>query len=223
MSAISATTLNLAPVLGQGWLGASGLAAVVSAIELFALRRGRVVRQATGWIILRLLLNAATGSLAYWLLSLAFDGLSWFTGPVPWIVAGISGPAFVRSQFALLGSGQEDLRYGPANVFVRIQNALDDKIDMLCSAAETTWLHEDALPSLKKHITLTELAKRASTFVWGLDNVPLGERIARIDHIKAVAADAATPEDERYWTIIAYLVDQGGRDFLATTVKNLPP
>jgi hypothetical protein len=210
-------------VFAHGWLGASGLAAAVSAIELFALRRGRVVRKAAQWIVLRFLLNAATGALAYWFVTLAFAGLSWFTGPVPWIIAGISGPAFVRSQFALLGSGQETIRYGPANMFVRIQDALDNKTDMLCSAAETAWLHDVALPALKKHVSLTDLTSRTCTFIWGLDNVPPLERTARTDYVKAVAADAATPEDDRYWTTLAYLLDQGGRGFLATTVKNLPP
>ncbi len=109
------------------WIGpilAGLLAAALSFIELVAGRRRTPTWKAAHWIAIGLLFDVAAGSLAYSILLLAFGDVKWFTGFWPILIAGLAGPALLRSQLALFGSGQEASYLGPAVVFGSLQKAI---------------------------------------------------------------------------------------------------
>jgi hypothetical protein len=147
-----------------------------------------------------------------------FSGLSWFNGVWPSLIAGLAGPALVRSQLAVLGSGQETAHYGPANVFVRLQKTLDRMIDECCSIDHAPWLTQVAIPKLATSCSVSEVAQIATTYIRGASRMSAARKRSSAVYIKAVVADA-TNDDEKMASIVQHVVDIGGLRLIKRLVK----
>src|SRR4051794_15299743 len=100
------------------WLvdvAAAVLAAIFYGIELRVALSKPLSLSGFPWVLLRLSFDAGTAVIACELLRAAFGNLAWFTPTWQVIIAALTGPALLRSQLAVIGSGQEDAYYGPAS------------------------------------------------------------------------------------------------------------
>ena len=127
-------------MISNGAIYAGILAGFLALCELFNASRKPPAIRAIGWILVLFLFDGGSALIIFALLKDAFKNLSWFTGPWPVIIAGLSGPALLRSQLALLGSGQESTYYGPANRYRRIQQGIERRIDQLGADAQSDWI-----------------------------------------------------------------------------------
>lgn len=199
------------------WLS-GGLAALLSLIELQNARRKPPCLRACHWVIVRLAFDAGTAMLAYSALTAALSGLSWFTGPWPIVVAGLAGPALLRSQLALLGSGQESNTYGPANVYKRIQRSIDRTIDDIGSVTQSEWVTRKAVPAMRV-LDLSEIRAQVTVYVKSVEDLAPRKRDERIAWIEATVLDSSTDHDQKIEAIVQYLIDNGGRRLVRTMVR----
>lgn len=185
-----------------------GLAALLSLMELVNARRRPPCLRATHWILGRLAFDAGTAMLAYPILASALAGLTWFTGALPIVVAGLAGPAFLRSQLALLGSGQESNTYGPANVYKRIQKQIDDNISEIGLIAQSDWVL-DKVPLILL-LDLEETCKRMKGHIETTNKIKQSERKTRLQMIDDAFGDASLSSAKKVQTATQCLVDAGG-------------
>src|SRR6266545_6493323 len=159
--------------MGGGWIApvaAGVLATLLGLVELASARKKGLSYRALHWILLRLLIDGATGALAYAVLVTAFEGLKWFKGAWPVVVDGLAGPALLRSQLALLGSGESSPAYGPANVYRRVQKEVDRNIDEFGSIAQSRWVNSKVLPTTRA-LSLDEIMNRTDSYLSSLDRL----------------------------------------------------
>jgi len=185
-----------------------GLAALLSLMELINARRRPPSFRATHWILGRLAFDAGTAMLAYPILTAALGGLTWFTGALPIVVAGFAGPAFLRSQLALLGSGQESNTYGPANVYKRIQKQIDDNISEIGLIAQSEWVF-DKVPLILL-LDLEETCKWMKGHIETTPKMKPSERKMRLQIIDDAFGDASLSPEKKIQSVTQCLVDAGG-------------
>jgi hypothetical protein len=152
-----------------GAILAAALAGGLSLCELFNASRKPPAVRAYGWILVLFGFDAASELFSYAVLVEALKGLTWFVGPWPVLVAGFCGPALLRSQLALLGSGQESSHYGPAVRYRRVQKQIEVRIDRLGAAAQSDWVAK-AVPQIAR-IDLDELGLRVINYVKALEDI----------------------------------------------------
>jgi len=71
--------------------GASALGCLISAAELGAVQRKAIPVRALPWVLLRLGIESGSSAIAYGTFITVFDGLRWFTGAWPTLLAGLVG------------------------------------------------------------------------------------------------------------------------------------
>lgn len=148
--------------------------------------------------------------LAFSALTSAFAGLSWFTGAWPVVVAGLAGPALLRSQLALLGSGQESSTYGPANVYKRVQKLIDDNIGEIGRIAQSEWVKYEAAPAICT-LDLEDTCKTARKFIEETNKITRpSERKGRVKAVDEAMSDGNLSRERKCRDIIQNLVDSGG-------------
>jgi hypothetical protein len=197
---------------------ASAIAVFLSGIELTASLRRPLSWRAAHYVILRLLLDASTAALALIILSGALSGLKWFSGAWPSLVAGLAGPAILRSQLAIIGSGQESSYYGPATVFVRVQKNLDSAIDDIGAATQATWLTMKAMPAIRR-MSLLQLKGAVDTYLAGTARISPRRLTLSRAYISSVMADS-TNDEEKVRAILQHLLDNGGRRLIYRLVRD---
>jgi hypothetical protein len=191
-------------------LFSGGIAAILSLIELVNARRSPPCIRACHWITIRLAVDSGAAMLAYGVLISVFAGLSWFTGAWPMVVAGLAGPALLRSQLALLGSGQESSTYGPANVYKRAQKLIDDNIGEIGRIAQSEWVNYKAAPAIGG-LDFEDTCKIAKLFIEETNKITRpSERKRRIDALDGVMSDGNLSNERKCRYIIQNLVDSGG-------------
>ena len=203
-------------------VAAGVLATLLGLVELASARKKALSHRALHWILLRLLIDGATAALAYAVLITAFEGLKWFKGAWPVVVAGLAGPALLRSQLALLGSGEESRTYGPANVYRRVQKVVDEAIDEIGSVAQSEWVNRKVLPSIRI-LSLTDMMHRADSYLNSLDRLTTEKYKEEITFIKVTIAEQATSEDAKRRAIVQRLLDGGSRRFVRSLMKDCQP
>ena len=177
-------------------------------MELINARRRPPSFRATHWILGRLAFDAGTAMLAYPILTAALAGLTWFTGALPIVAAGFAGPAFLRSQLALLGSGQESSTYGPANVYKRIQKQIDDNISEIGLIAQSDWVLDKV--SLILLLDFEETCKRIMEHIETTNKINPSERKKRRQLIDDAFGDATLSSEKKIQSVTQCLVDAGG-------------
>lgn len=186
------------------WLAAL-LSAGVAFLELHVQKRKPLSWRATHWILLRLAADGVAGYLAYTLLEFAFGDLDWFGNIWSALVAGLIGPALLRSQLSLIGSGDETSA-GPAVVFRRLQRYADEAVDDIGANAQSKWIHSKVLPVLDRPGSLDYLVGRADDYLAQLDRFDQVVRAAKREQIQQVAVDDST-DGEKSRVIVQILLD----------------
>lgn len=182
------------------------IAITISAIELGGSTVNKPTLRATHWIILRVLIDLGTAIAAILILESALSGLDWFTGAWPALVAGLCGPALIRSQLAILGSGQEEKYYGPANRYSQLREWIDSSIDDIGSAVRSTRISEKVIPRIKD-IPLEELGDIIERYIKDLNRLPHEEKMRRIEYTHSTLQDEATSEKEKLSALVNMLLD----------------
>ncbi|MGW0218577.1 hypothetical protein ACWDXH_29725 [Micromonospora chokoriensis] len=200
-------------------LCAAGLASLIALIEVVTWRRKPATVKAIHWISLKLMLEGGTAAFAHAALVAALGGLSWFNGPWPPLVAGLAGPALLRSQLALLGSGQEASYYGPANAYCRLQRRINQAIDDICAVSQSVWINRKVMPFIFQ-IPLERLEERVRTYINALDRLSDSERQERLDFVRSVLNDTKAKDSDRYHAIVQRLLDDGGQRFVKSLLRS---
>ena len=193
------------------------LAAALSFIELVAGRHRTPTWKAAHWIAIGLLFDVAAGSLAWELLILAFGDVKWFTGPWPILIAGLAGPALLRSQLALFGSGQESAKLGPAVVFGALQKTIDRRIASIGGSEESYWVSVVVVPKLKL-LPLADIETMVIDYL-GYPGHLEGDPSIHIEYVKRVMADEASSPDVRCHSVVERLLQIGGRRLVKKMIK----
>jgi hypothetical protein len=202
--------------MGASAYAAGLVAGAISLFELFNASRKPPCRRAFLWILVLFGFDAASGLIAYALLAEALKGLTWFTGPWPVLLAGLCGPALLRSQLALLGSGQESSYYGPAVRYRRVQKGIERKIDQINAAQQSEWIVTKVLPCLES-ISIQELDIQVTNYVKAVDGITSDERTEILDYVSETIADVLLDDTSKRRAIAQKMIDSDSREF----VKNL--
>lgn len=147
----------------HGWMFAGLLAAAVSYLELAASLQRFPAPATAFFVFCRLAIEAGAASVIFRVVIEAFRGLAWFNLPIAIILCGFCGPALLRAQLALLGSGQEERALGPANGFRRVRKAIDSLIVDIDVVSVDRWISTTVVPSLRMLEGL-ELTDRIGTY-----------------------------------------------------------
>ncbi|MBF9134773.1 hypothetical protein I0C86_38485 [Plantactinospora sp. S1510] len=197
------------------------MAAAIALVEILTWRRKPATLRALHWIAFKLAMDGATAATAHAALVAALSGLSWFHGVWPPLVAGLAGSALLRSQLALLGSGQEAAYYGPANAYVRLQKRINQAIDDICAVTQTEWVTDKIMPKLRQ-IPLSRVEEQATTYLRALDRITEEQCEEQLSYIRSVVNDLDTKDDDKYRAVIQRLLDTGGRRFVKSLGKERP-
>lgn len=193
------------------------LAASLSFLELVVGRRRVPTWKATHWIFIGLLFDMAAGSLALVVLMLTFGDVKWFTGLWPVLIAGLSGPALLRAQLALFGSGQEAAYWGPAVVFGSLQKAIDRRIASIGASEESYWVSMEVVPKLKT-LPIADIETMVIDYLSYPGHME-DDSAEHIAYIKQVLADKDASSDDRCHSIVQRLLSIGGRRLVKKMMK----
>lgn len=205
-------------MISNGAIWAGILAGCLALCELFNAARKPPAIRAIGWILVLFGFDGGSALLIFALLKDAFHGLSWFTGFWPILISGLSGPALLRSQLALLGSGQESSYYGPATRYRRIQQGIERRIDQLGADAQSDWVANRM--SCVLDVTIDEFSLRVTTFIKSLGNsFGQEEREQLLLYVEETLTDAHIDELAKRRAIVQKLMDSGCRQCVKGLVR----
>lgn len=193
------------------------LAGALCLCELFNASRKPPALRACGWILVLVGFDVAAGLLVYAVLVETLKGLTWFVGAWPVLLAGLCGPALLRSQLALLGSGQETSYHGPAVRYRRVQKQIELKIDRLGAAAQSDWVAK-AVPQIER-IGIDELDLRISNYVKALEGIDDVKRKEMLDYFDQTLTDVTLSESLRYRYVVQKLVDNECRQCVRSLLR----
>lgn len=200
-------------MIGAGACAAAGISALLSLIEIVNARGHWPCLGSLHLVALRMLVDGGAGLVAYPLVVLAFGSLEWFNLAFRILLPGLCGPALLRSQLALLGSGQEETVFGPAVAYRRLQLFFEKQIDYVDAENQVRWTNQKALPKLQT-LTPDELLSRAEEY---LQSITFGDPKARtgaLNYMKKTVKSSVTTDDEKRRTIVLKLMPFGGRRFI---------
>jgi hypothetical protein len=192
-------------MMSAGAIASALLAGSLAVCELFYATRKPPAIRALGWILVLFGFDGSAGLLVYTLLIEALKGVSWFVGPWPILLSGLSGPALLRSQLALLGSGQESSYYGPAVRYRRVQKGIERRIDQIGADAQSDWVAK-ALPKINA-IDLTELRVRVTNFVKAISHFDDSQRQSLLGYIEETLTDDNLDRNAKYRAVAQKLID----------------
>ncbi len=194
------------------------LAGGLALLELFNASRKPPAIRAVGWILVLFGFDGGSALAIYALLKVLFDGLSWFTGLWPIILAGFSGPALLRSQLSLLGSGQESTYYGPANRYRRVQRGIEKKIDQLGAAAQSNWVSKKL--SFIQEIDMDDFELRVTTFLNSLgESFGDQEREQLLKYVNDTLSAEDIEDKDKRRAIMQKLLNGGCRECVKGLVR----
>jgi hypothetical protein len=205
-------------VISSDAIYAGVLAGSLALCELFNAARKPPAIRATGWILVLFGFDGGSALLIYALLGVIFNGLSWFTGPWPILISGLSGPALLRSQLALIGSGQESTYYGPAVRYRRVQQGIERRIDQLGADAQSDWVARKM--ALIYEIGIDEFHLRVTTFVKSLgSSYSLEEREQLLVYVEETLMDTGIDDLTKRRAIVQKLIHNGCRQCVKGLVR----
>jgi hypothetical protein len=174
--------------------------------------------RACPYLLILFAFDASSAMLAYAVLLEALKGLTWFVGIWPALLAGLCGPALLRSQLALLGSGQESAYYGPANRYRRLQSNIERTIDDITASVQANWIATKALPAISR-ISIDELRLQSETYVKGLSRLKQDEMDLLLTQFSLILLDPASSDAERVEAVVQLLIDNGGRRLVRSLMR----
>jgi hypothetical protein len=193
------------------------LAGCLAVIELLIATKKPPAFRALPWILVLFALDGSAGMLVFGLLSQILQGLTWFVGAWPVLLSGVSGPALLRSQLALLGSGEETSYYGPAVRYRRIQKGVERRIDQLGAVAQSDWIAK-ALPEVLK-IDISEFQLRVTNYVKLDDTIDEVKKHELLEYIEETLTDNTLDPDSKFRAVVQKLTDNGSRQCVKGLVR----
>jgi hypothetical protein len=165
-----------------------------------------------------MVVDGGAGSVAVPLVRSAFGRVEWFN--VVWIalLSGLCGPALLRSQLALMGSGDEDPYWGPATVYRRVQKTFEDRIDQINAASDRKWVDE-IQPSLK-HMPPDDLVRELSVYFERLKSMKDSQRRAAAKYFKSILTEQETTDEEKRRLIVVKVIDLRGQQCVKDMLKS---
>ncbi|GIG88107.1 hypothetical protein [Plantactinospora endophytica] len=194
--------------------GASGIAAVISVINLTTARKKMPSWHALHWVVLRIAVDALASLAVYHLLATQLPDVDWL--PLM-LVAGLSGPALLRTQISFMANDQRLTHYGPASVYGRLQKALDAAIDDVSSTQQSQWLSNSALPLIER-LELDRIRTRVEHYLKGLDRLTEAQQSRELRYLHDVVNDN-TDHRSKCRTIVQRLLDTGGRRLVRSLMR----
>ncbi|MBX7266238.1 hypothetical protein KIF24_09540 [Micromonospora sp. Llam7] len=200
---------------GGPWLplGAIGVAALVSILALPGARKKRPSWRAGHWIALRVGMDAASAYVVFRL------GAEWVPGadPLPlMLVAGLSGPAILRTQVSFLTNSHQLKHYGPATMYGWMQRNLDNRIDEISSAEQSRWVSR-ALPVIER-LGIDTIRTQVESYLRGLDKLSREQLNRELLYLRQVAEDP-TDHSTKCRSIVQRLLDRGDHTMLRSLEK----
>ncbi|MFC5828748.1 hypothetical protein [Nonomuraea insulae] len=196
---------------------AGALSGVLCLCEIFNASRKPPAVRACGWLLVLFGFDFAAGLLSYAILVETLKGLTWFVGLWPIFLAGLCGSALLRSQLALLGSGQEASYHGPAVRYRRLQKQIELKIDRLGAAAQSDWVAK-AVPQVER-IGVNELDLRVSNYVKALEGIEEKQRQDMLDYFQQTLTDATITDSQKCRYVVQKLVDNECRPCVRSLLR----
>jgi len=182
------------------------LAAFISAVELAVWLRKVPPFRSTPWIIILLGFDAAAGLFAFWLLGILWAGTEWLNDYWKILIAGLIGPAILRAQLALIGSGQEDTTFGPANRVGRLRKGVLSQIDDLSAAAQSRWASKKTPKILA--CGLAEFRFQLETYLHGREDMDAEIKAEILMFVEEVCSDQGTNDDQKCRAIVIKLLNR---------------
>ncbi|GGM04645.1 hypothetical protein [Nakamurella endophytica] len=196
---------------------ASTIGAGLSAIEATNALRQIPPLNAVIWLVVLSCFDAAGSLVAFALLNEAFGEVEWFTAPIAVMAAGLSGPALLRAQLALIGSGQEAAYWGPANRYRNLRARLESRIADNIAVSKSSWMTNKAMPCIA-FVLLFELSTQVHTYLNNSDSLLPDDR-ARLELylMETINGNARGLDKKR--AIAQYLDDNGCYSCLKAVVR----
>jgi hypothetical protein len=196
--------------------GAGGCA--IAFIELNSVKRKRLAMKACPWIACRLATDGFSSASAYAVLLLVFKGLEWFSPIWAAGVAILVGPAMLRAQLSLIGSGDER-SFGPATAFRRIQKVIDDNIDDIGAVAQSRWINIKVLPSIEK-MGLDDFRDQIAYYLNSLDRFSDDEKQRELEFLEGTISDTNSTDKIKRRIMITRLLDRRCVRFVRQLANN---
>ncbi len=197
-------------------LVAAVLAGFICYLDLVRVFGRTPSRAALPWVLLKVVIEGGAGAVMYPLLISAFKGLEWFVGAWPIVLAGLCGPALLRAQLALLGSGQEDRHLGPAVGYRYIQQTIGLQISIADADEVRRWINGTVLPSLDQ--TPSELREDARFYFESRSDVSPKAARAILGQMDAVLADANFDDVWKMKAILNLILAHQGKQYVMSLV-----
>jgi hypothetical protein len=203
--------------VGWYWVLACLLAILVSYIELINSLRRIPAPKTWLFVMCRVLIEAWAASLIYSIVQIAFEGMSWFSAWWAVLLSGLCGPALLRAQLALLGSGQETKSLGPANVFRRLQTTIDNQILDIDVVSTDNWISSTVVPNMS-HMELRELRDRIATYFQAKHRGKKGKLL--VEQLDTYVADTSEDRTDQMRTIIHFVFVNDGKRLIRSLTRN---
>jgi hypothetical protein len=188
-------------------------------MEVVGQRRRYIYPRVYGWVLLRLLAHAGTAALAYGVLTLVFNGTKWFIEPYPMIVAGLCGPFIVRSQLAVLGSGQETTTSGPAARYRRILGWIDMQILEVIVISESIWVVQKAVPQALK-VPMPDVHDHIKMYLTKTSRLTPAKRKKELEFLQQTLADPNITESDKVKVLVYRLLELDARGLVARIMRS---
>ena len=197
---------------------AGGVSAVLAYAELVNCRGRLPCWRASLLVMCRMAIEAGAGAASYSLVTAALHDVTWFTGIWPILLAGFCGSTLLRSQLALLGSGQESSYFGPAVVYQRLQRTIDREIKDIDSSWGEQWIYNKVLPSIGD-LDPKILAARAKSYLEEFGKVSNSDLTQICDQFDTLVEDTHGDDETKRATLVRKVMKVGGKRFVRGLLK----
>lgn len=213
----------MTPVLP--FLVAGLIAAVLSFVELNSRLRFKPRLSAAHLWFLRIAVDGIVGGIAAVVaVSLAKDSADWkWASDVGgWVLAGVGGPAILRSRVVTIGKGEAAKEIGPAMVYEPIRDYFEAELDDAGAIEQSQWLNQTVFPRLvSKNVTSAIVSGWYADYLNTLSRMTDAQRAAELAFIDKVVSDTS-PDEKKVRVLVSRVVSVGGRGLIERMLRALP-
>jgi hypothetical protein len=194
--------------------GIAALTAVIAGMAELLAGGKKPAAGSTPWIILRIIIDATMGMLAYPIVAAAMPR-QWGAGLAA-VFAGLTGAAVLRTTISI-DSGRGKKVLSPEHAYRRLQEQINYKIDTLGAAAHSGWVTDYLLPSLQS-MPFEEFAFRTQVYLMVIDKANPRKPAKGQQFIRELL-DSKDNNSNKTMELLNYLIAAGHHDFLRSLVK----
>lgn len=128
------------------------------------------------------------------------------------LAGGVGGPAFLRLTLITFGKDAQATPIGLSSVYEPIRNFFERQLDEIGADAQTAWMQQKVLPTLKQNgIVPSVVARQLGTYVQSLSRLADAEKLDNLTWIKNTANDSLTTDDQKIETLLFRALALGAR------------